>query len=53
MLHTESGKSRDTIIEQFRESQPIRVFGVFERMLADAEQKAKQIPRIVGFEYPA
>jgi hypothetical protein len=43
MLHTESGKSLDTIIEQLKESQPIRVFGVFEKMPADAEQKAKQI----------
>jgi len=52
MLHNASGKSLDTIIEQFKEDQPIRVFKVFEKMRADAEQKIKQIPRIVSLSTP-
>ena len=52
MLHTASGKSLDMIIEQFKEDQPIRVFEVFERVPADAEQKTKQIPRIVSLSTP-
>ena len=52
MLHTASGKSLDAIIEQFKEGQPIRVFEVFEMMPADAEQKTKQISRIVSLSTP-
>ena len=52
MFHSASGKALDAIRDQLNEGQPIRVFGVFDEMPADAERKAKQIFRIVGLSVP-
>ena len=52
MFHSASGKALDAIRDQLKEGQPIRVFGVFDEMPADAERKAKQIFRMVGLSEP-
>ncbi|WP_262029701.1 hypothetical protein [Microvirga sp. Mcv34] len=52
MFHTASGAALSSIREQLKEGQPIRVFGVFDEMPADAERKSKQVFRIVGLSVP-
>jgi hypothetical protein len=52
MFHTASGAALSSIREQLKEGQPIRVFGVFDEMPADAERKSKQVFRIIGLSTP-
>ena len=52
MFHTASGAALSSIREQLKEGQPIRVFGVFDEMPADAERKSKQVFRIIGRSVP-
>ena len=52
MLHTASGKSLAAIREQLKEGQPIRVFGVFEKLPATEERSESQIFRIIGLSVP-
>ena len=41
MFHTASGAAYETIREQLKEGEPIRVFGVFDEMPADAERETR------------
>ena len=52
MLHTASGKSLEAIREQLKEGQPIRVFGVFEKLPAKEDRAESQVFRIIGLSVP-
>ncbi|QRM34872.1 hypothetical protein [Microvirga sp. VF16] len=52
MLHTASGKSLESIREQLKEGQPIRVFGVFEKMPATEDRSEGDVFRIIGLSTP-
>ena len=52
MLHTASGKALDAIREQLKEGQPIRVFGVFEKLPAKDDRAESQVFRIIGLSVP-
>jgi hypothetical protein len=52
MLHTASGKSLDAIREQLKEGQPIRVFGIFEKMPATEDRSEGDVFRIIGLSTP-
>jgi hypothetical protein len=52
MLHTASGKSLAAIREQLKEGQPIRVFGIFEKMPATEGRSEGDVFRIIGLSTP-
>jgi hypothetical protein len=52
MLHTASGKSLEAIREQLKEGQPIRVFGIFEKMPATEDRPEGDVFRIIGLSAP-